>query len=292
MAIATHLESAYDRDHTHSSITDICFIGWGLYRFSEIGRIYFYNCSWFAMHYPLIKNPRWTKFRPFLIYCLIASALAGLTTAIAEARPNGTWLSKPQIMFHLSNGTLDSVMNRMRAQRYRVVFLDFRNISDQDRQRVTQTVRQYQLMPVAWVQSPQYRRLSMQQIVDEGRYADGIQVDDHFFSNYSREDFRQLRSLYTKQIYCSIQPFQAALLPSAGCNQRDVQCYAPINFKKCMGLADNLKAVTSLSSENTLGYRDRMGGRSFNVFLWPHSDEFATRPPTRPVESTSWSTGF
>jgi hypothetical protein len=241
------------------------------------------------MHYPLTKNPRWMKFFPFLIPCLIASTLTGLTAAVAEARPNGTWLSKPQIMFHLSNGTLGSVMDRMRAQRYRVVFLDFRNVSGPDQQRVAQTVRQYQLVPVAWVQSPQYRRLSMQQIAEEGRYADGIQVDDHFFSNYSRQDFRQLRSLYTKQIYCSIQPFQAALLPAAGCNQRDVQCYAPISFKKCVGLADNLKAITSLSSENTLSYRDRMGERSFNVFLWPHSDEFATRAPVQKVENTSWT---
>ncbi len=246
------------------------------------------------MHYPLIKNPRWMKIRPFLIHCLIASTVVGLTTAVvkAEARPNGTWLSKPQIMFHLSNATLGSVMERMKAQRYRVVFLDFRNVSNQDQQRVAQTVRQYQLVPVAWIQSPQYRTLSMQQIVDEGRYADGIQVDDHFFANYSRKEFRQLRSLYSKQIYCSIQPFQAALLPLTGCNQRDVQCYAPINLKKCVRLADTLKAVTSLSSQNTLGYRDRIGERSFNVFLWPYSNEFATRAPAPHAESTSWRTGF
>jgi hypothetical protein len=246
------------------------------------------------MHYPLIKNSRWMKIRLFLIHCLIASAVTGLTTAVAkaESRPNGTWLSKPQIMFHLSNKTLGSVMERMRVQRYRVVFLDFRNISDQDQQRVAQTVRQYQLVPIVWVQSPQYRTLSMQQIAEEGQYTDGIQIDDHFFANYSRQEFYKLRSLYKKQIYCSIQPFQASLLPSTGCNQRDVQCYAPINFKKCVGLADSLKAVTSLSAENTLGYRDRMGERAFNVFLWPHSNEFATRAAAPRAESTSWRPGL
>ncbi|WP_404785083.1 hypothetical protein [Altericista sp. CCNU0014] len=244
------------------------------------------------MHHLLKKLPRWINLRPFLIHCSIASTAMGLTAAAAVAQPYGTWLSKPQIMFHLSNSTLGPVMDRMRAQRYRVVFLDFRNVSSEDQQRVAQTVRQYQLVPIAWIQSPQFRTLSVQQIIDEGRHADGIQVDDHFFANYSRADFFQLRSQYRKQIYCSIQPFQAALMPPTGCNQRDVQCYAPINFKQCMGLADRLRAVTSLSSQNTLGYRDRMGGRSFNVFLWPHSHEFATHPPAQTLESTTWNRGF
>jgi hypothetical protein len=238
-------------------------------------------------------NPAsWLKLRLSLVPCLLASALMGVSSAVANALPNGTWFSKPQIMFHLSNGTLGPVMERVRAQRYRVVFLDFRNISDLDQQKVAQTARDYQLIPVTWIQSPQFRALSVQQLIDEGKYTDGIQVDDHYFAHYSQRDFRALRSQYTKPIYCSIQPFQAAILPSGGCNQIDVQCYSAITLRQCVGLADRLKAVTSLSSQNTLGFGDVIGGRSFNVFLWPHSDEFAGQKTGQQVEATSVSTGL
>jgi hypothetical protein len=240
-------------------------------------------------------NPKlfsWKKLRPAFLQCFFASALVGLTATISNASPYGTWLSKPQIMFHLSNGTLDPAMQRMRAQQYRVVFLDFRNVSDLDQQKVARAARQSQLMPVAWIQSPQFRSLSVRQLIDEGKHTDGIQVDDHYFANYSPSDFYALRSQYTKQIFCSIQPFQAAQVPRTGCNQLDVQCYSPVKFKQCVGLADRLRAVPSLSTQNTLGYREQMGGRSFNVFLWPHSDEFVVRGPAQNVKVTSGSTGL
>jgi hypothetical protein len=241
------------------------------------------------MTQPNCKPADGMKIRSSFLPCFLASAFVGFTAAIADALPNGTWFSKPQIMFHLSNATLEPAMERVRAQRYRVVFLDFRNVSDLDQQRVVQTVRQYQLIPVAWIQSPQFRALSVPQLAAEGQYTDGIQVDDHFFTHYSRSAFYALRSQYRKPIYCSIQPFQASLVPPSGCNQVDVQCYSPISVKQCVGLADRLRAITSLSSQNTLGYRDLMGGRSFNVFLWPHSDEFVRREPTQNPEVTQLS---
>jgi hypothetical protein len=232
------------------------------------------------------------RLRSSFFQACLASVLVGVTATVADALPNGTWFSKPQIMFHLSNGTLGPVMERVRAQRYRVVFLDFRNVSDQDQQRVAQTVRAYQLMPVTWIQSPQFRALSVQQLMDEGKHTDGIQVDDHYFAHYSRSAFYALRSQYPKPIFCSIQPFQAALVPPSGCNQVDVQCYTPVSLRQCVGLADRLKAVTSLSSQNTLGYGEVIGRRSFNVFLWPHSDEFSGRRTEQPTEVTSWKTGL
>ncbi len=76
------------------------------------------------------------------------------------------------------------------------------------------------------VQSPQYRSLRIEDLVHEARHGDGIQLDDHFFANYSQADFYLLRQLYTKPIFCSIQPFQARLVPTAGCNQLDEQCYS------------------------------------------------------------------
>ncbi|MGB8702346.1 MAG: hypothetical protein WCD18_23255, partial [Thermosynechococcaceae cyanobacterium] len=225
----------------------------------------------------------WAKLGSTFLGFSMALALVSALTKEAVALPNGTWLSKPQIWFHLSNQTLDQVMYKIRAQRYKFVFLDFRNVTDQDQQLVTDKVREYRLAPVVWIQSPQYRALSIEQMADAGRYADGIQVDDHFFSHYSLQDFRKLRSQYSKSIFCSIQPFQSALVPVSGCNQVDVQCYAPQTLQRCVRLADRLKAVTSLSSTNTLSYQNRIGGRSFNVFLWPHSDEFVTRPTPLPT---------
>jgi hypothetical protein len=254
---------------------------------------YTFNTHFLDIMYRFNRKPAsWTKLRPAFIQCFLTSALVGLTASIANALPYGTWLSKPQIMFHLSNGTLGPALQRMRAQQYRVVFLDFRNVSALDQQKVAQAARQSQLMPVTWIQSPQLRSLSVQQLVDEGRYTDGIQVDDHYFTHYSLSDFYALRSQYTKQIFCSIQPFQAASVPPTGCNQIDVQCYSPVKFKQCVGLADRLRAVPSLSAQNTMGYREQMGERSFNVFLWPHSDEFVVREPVQKVEVTSWSPGF
>lgn len=211
----------------------------------------------------------------------MAAMMVGLLPAVANARPNGTWLSKPQIWFHTSNNTLDAVMSRMRAQRYKYVFLDVRNVSDEDQRLVTQKIRQYDLVPIVWVQSPQLRSMSVQDLIYEARHADGIQVDDHYFSHYSRYDFSRLRSAYRKPIFCSIQPFQSKVLPTQGCNQIDVQCYTPQTFQRCLGLADRLKAVTSLSTKNTLKYQYKMGGRSYNVFLWPHSKEFTAQTSQR-----------
>jgi hypothetical protein len=246
-----------------------------------------------SMHHPTSIPALSPKFRGKFGFSLLATVLVGLAANAALATPNGTWLSKPQLMFHLSNGTLNLAMERIRSQQFRVVFLDFRHVSSQAQQEVAQAARNYQLLPIVWVQSPQFRSLSVQQLIAEGQYADGIQVDDHYFAHYSRTAFYQLRSQYPKLIFCSIQPFQAALLPPTGCNQQDVQCYVPGTFKQCMGLADRLKAVTSLSAENTYNYRQRMGGRSFNVFLWPYSNDFVARQPAPAVEAaTSWGSSL
>jgi hypothetical protein len=240
------------------------------------------------MHHPNLNSVFWLKSRGKFCFSILATLLVGLSASATQATPNGTWLSKPQLMFHLSNGTLNSAMERIRAQQFRVVFLDFRHVSSQAQQQVAQTARNYQLLPIVWVQSPQFRSLSVQQLIAEGQYADGLQVDDHYFAHYSRAAFYQLRSQYPKLIFCSIQPFQAALLPPTGCNQRDVQCYVPGTLKQCMGLAARLKAVTSLSAETTYNYRQKMGGRSFNVFLWPYSNDFVARQPAPKVEAASW----
>jgi hypothetical protein len=241
------------------------------------------------MNQPNHKSAPWKRLRLISLQSLLVSALVGFTTAVANASPYGTWLSKPQIMFHLTNGTLSPAMAKMRSQHYSVVFLDFRHVSDEDQQKVAQAARQHQLTPITWIQSPQYRSLSVQQLIEEGRHTDGIQVDDHFFSNYSASDFQTLRSQYDKSIFCSIQPFQASVVPRSGCNKLDVQCYSPKGFQQCLKLADRLGAVTSLSTENTLGHRDRMGGRSFNVFLWPHTNEFISRESSQPLEVTSFN---
>jgi hypothetical protein len=141
-------------------------------------------------------------------------AVAGaLLPEIASAAPNGTWLSRPQIAFHASTQTLDQVMADIRAQQYRIVFLDFRNVPEVLQQEVSQKARQQRLIPVVWVQSPEYRSLTVEQLLDEVRYGDGIQVDDHFFANYSVQNFYALRRRYTKPIYCSIQPSQVKHAP-------------------------------------------------------------------------------
>jgi hypothetical protein len=159
-------------------------------------------------------------------------------------------------------------MADIRDSDFKVVFLDVRKVSDPMQREAAQAARRQGLMPVMWVQSPQYRALAIDDLVHEARHGDAIQVDDHFFANYSLADFYLLRRLYPKPIFCSIQPFQASLVPTAGCNQLDVQCYSAKQFQPCLKLADRLGAVVSLSSENTLQYRSQLGGRSFNTFLW------------------------
>jgi hypothetical protein len=223
----------------------------------------------------------WFKHKRFLktaVKSLLKSTIGigfiVLLPGTAGAEPFGTWLSKPQIAFHTSNNTLSSALAQIRSQRYRVVFLDYRNVSDAIQQQVSQTVRQQSLMPVVWIQSPQFRFLSANQFLYEARNGDGIQLDDHFFENYSLTDFYTLRSNYTKPIFCSIQPFQAAKVPPRGCNHIDVQCYSSSSFKNCLNLAGRLNAATSLSAQQTFQYRTQMTGRQFNVFLWPYSSTF------------------
>jgi hypothetical protein len=221
------------------------------------------------------RKPEGLKFLSGLSRILASGVfLSLLTPAAVMATPNGTWLSKPQIDFHLSSRTLDSALATIRSQQFRIVFLDYRNIDDASQKQVSTKVRQYSLLPVVWVQSPQYRRLTISQMIQEARYGDGIQVDDHFFTHYSLNDFYTLRAHYAKPIFCSIQPFQASRVPTSGCNQLDVQCYSADGLKNCLKLADRLNAVASLSAENTLGYLSHLGQRAFNVFLWPHSDRF------------------
>lgn len=210
----------------------------------------------------------------FLLKTLAATTFVTLAPQVAQASPAGTWLSQPQIRYHVSSKTLDQAMAKIKQQQYKVVFLDFRNVPDQVQQKVSQAARQYQLKPVVWIQSPQLRSLTVSQLVHEARHTDGLQVDDHYFTHYSHKDFFKLRQAYTKSIYCSIQPFQAKQLPSGGCNQVDVQCYTAKSLNNCMKLADRLKAVTSLSAQNTYQHRQKLAGRRFNVFLWPYSNKF------------------
>lgn len=210
----------------------------------------------------------------FLLKSLAVSAFLVLAPQVAQASPTGTWLSQPQIRYHMSSNTLTQAMAKIKQQQYKVVFLDFRNVPDDVQQKVSQIARQHQLKPVVWIQSPQLRSLTVSQLVHEARHTDGLQVDDHYFTHYSQKDFFKLRQAYTKPIYCSIQPFQAKQLPSGGCNQVDVQCYTASSLGNCMKLADRLKAVTSLSAEGTYQYRRKLVGRKFNVFLWPYSNRF------------------
>lgn len=210
------------------------------------------------------------KYSLKILILILGSVLCSETAA---AKPNGTWLSKPQIWYHTSTDTLDQELAQIRAEQYEVVFLDFRNVTDTIQQQVSQQAREQGLTPVVWIQTPQYRSLTVQQLINEARHGDGIQIDDHFFTHYSLEDFYRLRKQYTKRIYCSIQPFQAKKVPPTGCNELDVQCYVPNTIKDCLKLVDRLQAVASLSSNNTLSYLRQLNGRPFNVFLWPNSDK-------------------
>jgi hypothetical protein len=186
-----------------------------------------------------------------------------------KAMPNGAWLSQPQIWFYSSTRRLSQLMAQMRSQQYKVVFLDYRKVSDDMQLQVTQEARNQGLTPVVWIQSPQYRLMTIPEFVYEARHGDGLQVDDDFFAHYTLKDFYSLRRLYAKPIFCSIQPNQIALAPSGGCNQLDVQCYAAQGFQDCVKLADRLGAVVSLSTVNTFGYQQTLGLRRFNLFLWP-----------------------
>ena len=204
-----------------------------------------------------------------LLACACGAAALALPPAVAAPAANGTWLSQPQIWFYSSNGSLSRVMARIRAERYRVVFLDYRKVADSVQREVAEEARRQGLIPVVWVQSPQYRRMGIADLVHEARHGDGIQVDDHFFANYTLAAFYRLRQVYSKPIYCSIQPFQVNVVPRAGCNQLDVQCYTAQTFQDCVKLADRLGAVVSLSTQSTLDYRSGLGPRTFNTFLWP-----------------------
>ena len=116
-----------------------------------------------------------------------------LWTGLALAGvPNGTWLSQPQIRFHSSTNTLSLVMRDIQRQKYKVVFLDFRGVPEGVQQQVSQEARAQKLIPVVWVQSPQYRSLTVAGLIHEARHGDGIQVDDHFFAHYSGKQFQSL----------------------------------------------------------------------------------------------------
>lgn len=210
--------------------------------------------------------------RRLLVCAWGATALAlaaAVAPGVAAPAANGTWLSQPQIWFYASNGSLRRVMTQIRAEGYRLVFLDYRKVDDAVQREVAEEARSQGLIPVVWVQSPQYRRMDVGDLVHEARHGDGIQVDDHFFANYTLAAFYRLRQVYTKPIYCSIQPFQVGIVPRTGCNQLDVQCYTSQTFQDCLRLADRLGAVVSLSTQNTLRYRPGLGARTFNTFLWP-----------------------
>jgi hypothetical protein len=202
---------------------------------------------------------------------LLSVAWLMLLPKVVGAMPNGTWLSQPQIWFYRSTDKLEQVMAQIRTQHYKVVFLDYRKVPEVMQQQVSHEARSQGLTPVVWVQSPQYRSMSISDLVNEARYGDGIQVDDDFFDHYTLKDFYALRRLYTKPIFCSIQPGQVTLAPPGGCNQIDVQCYASNGFQNCVKIADRLGAVVSLSVAQTLGYRNTLGERRFNIFLWPTS---------------------
>ncbi|MGV2829474.1 hypothetical protein [Myxosarcina sp. GI1(2024)] len=165
-------------------------------------------------------------------------------------------------------------MTDIHRQGYRVVFLDFRGVSNEVQQHVSQAARKRKLILVVWVQTPQYRSLNLTELIHEARHGDGIQIDDHFFAHYSQEEFQSLDLMYKKPIFCSIQPFQAALVTEGRCNQLDVQCYTTENFPSCVALADRLNAVVSLSDRDTFRYRGQLGWRRFNVFLWSYRQIF------------------
>jgi hypothetical protein len=124
-------ESIHDLDHRARTVFVLCLVRWGLCLWVDFYLQYVCHSllKLFPMDRPNRKSASGLRLCLPLVSCFLASALVSVTAAVADALPNGTWFSKPQIMFHLSNGTLGPVMERVRAQRYRVVFLDFRNVS-------------------------------------------------------------------------------------------------------------------------------------------------------------------
>lgn len=202
--------------------------------------------------------------KSFTLLFSLASLL--LVPRAVGAIPNGTWLSRSQIRYYASTHRLKQVLAQIRFQHYKVVFLDYRHVPEQVQQEVSREARSQGLTPVVWVQSPSVR---ISKLVYEARNGNGIQVDDHFFSRYTLREFHALRRLYTRRIFCSIQPKQFTQVPPRGCNQLDVQCYASNGFKHFVKLANRLGAVVSLSTSETLKYRKTLGKRRFNTFLWP-----------------------
>lgn len=221
----------------------------------------------------LVLNHQLIRFGAFLAGTMLASV-----PLAAQASPNGAWLSKPQIWFHASNQTMDAVMARMQIEQYDYVFLDYRNLDDEIRQQAFESAKKHNLSPIVWIQSPQLRSMKVEDLIQEASYADGLQVDDHFFTHYSPQDFQALRAQYDKKILCSIQPFQVSQIPVYGCDQLDLQCYAPASFQQCMTLANNLNAVLSLSSTSTISHQPQLSERAHNVFLWPHSADYMNKP--------------
>lgn len=221
------------------------------------------------------EKPLFTKIaRKVLCHTVTLGSFLGFnllcTNSASAGVPNGTWLSKPQIRYYVTGDSLDQVMQDIQRRQYQLVFLDFRGVSDSDQQQVSQTARKYQLIPVVWIQSPQYRSLTVADLIHEARHGDAMQIDDHFFSNYSKSQFRTLSYQYQKPIFCSIQPFQSHLLSGGRCNQIDVQCYVSGKFDSCLKLADRLEAIVSLFYKDTFRYEHKLGSRRFNVFLWPY----------------------
>ncbi|WP_228015178.1 hypothetical protein [Synechocystis salina] len=147
---------------------------------------------------------------------LLIGALTFFPTIALAGVPNGTWLSQPQIRFYANRNALDQVMRDIQSQGFRLVFLDFRGVSDQVQQQISQEARNHNLIPITWVQSPQLRALTIGQIIEEARHTDGLQVDDHFFANYSARDFEYLAHQYKKFIFAVFNHFKKPRCPAMG----------------------------------------------------------------------------
>ena len=93
-------------------------------------------------HFGLTQKSRFSTILTASLFALLFYS----TAAIAGV-PNGTWLSKPQIRFYSSNNGLSQLMREIKEQQYRVVFLDFRGVSDELQQIVTEKAREQKLIP-------------------------------------------------------------------------------------------------------------------------------------------------
>ena len=93
----------------------------------------------------------------------------GLTFSAApvQTAPNGTWLSQPQIWYYASRQSLNDVMAEIRGSDFKVVFLDVRKVSEAMQREAAQAARRQGLLPVVWVQSPQYRALGISDLVQQ-----------------------------------------------------------------------------------------------------------------------------